>query len=291
LSALIQQKVLHMSLADRRSEQTLQLPVQQMDQDMLAMLIRWHGHMVEKAVRNKREPGSKRGEQAMRKLQTAIDEWHSRGYPQRKFILWAEENLADFQRWVQTNEPQAHSEKDLPQYNQQSPVWEVLTNRVSTRFWHPIPVEDEKIAQILEAATYAPTSCNRQTWKFYVQKNRDLNQNSIVSGSSNQTLRAKAPVAIYITIDNRLYPEIWAPAEDAGIVGLQISLAATSLGLAGCLMYGAEKFDQESFRKDFGVPSYRTVYLTYLFGYAAERTLTTKRAHPEDTAIFIDQDE
>jgi hypothetical protein len=66
-----------------------------------------------------------------------------------------------------------------------------------------------------------------------VRKNRDLNQNPIVSGVSNPMLRIKAPVAIFIMIDNRLYPEIWAPAEDAGIVGLQLSLAATSLGLAG----------------------------------------------------------
>jgi nitroreductase len=287
ISSLIQKNILHMTLAERRSEQTLQLPVQQMDQDLLAMHIRWQAHHVEKAVRYKREPGSRHGEEPMRLLRIALDEWYRRGYPRRDFTHWAEENLADFQRWVETNEPQVHPEKELPLYNQQSPVWEVLTNRVSTRFWHAIPVEDYKVSQILQAATYAPTSCNRQTWKLYVRKNRDLNQNSIVSGVSNPMLRIKAPVAIYITIDNRLYPEIWAPAEDAGIVGLQLSLAATSLGLAGCLMYGAEMFDQESFRKEFGVPPHRFMYLTYLFGYAAERTLTTKRAHPDDIAIFI----
>src|SRR4051812_35421628 len=51
LSYLIQAKILHMTLAERRSEQTLQIPVQQMDQDLLAMHIRWQGHHVEKAVR------------------------------------------------------------------------------------------------------------------------------------------------------------------------------------------------------------------------------------------------
>jgi nitroreductase len=287
LSALIQKKILRLTLAENRAERTLQLPVQGLDQDLLAMHIRWQGHHVEKAVRYKREEGSKRGEGPAGLLRFALDEWYRRGYPQRAFIQWAEGNLADFKRWVETNEPQLHPEKELPVFNQQSPVWEVLTNRVSTRFWHPVPVEDEKISQILQAATYAPTSCNRQTWKLYVRKNRDLNRNSIISGVSNPMLRTKAPVAIYITIDNRLYPEIWAPAEDAGIVGLQLSLAATSLGLAGCLMYGAEKFDQESFRKEFGAPPYRFMYLMYLFGYPAERTLTTKRAHPDDIAIFV----
>ena len=286
-SSLIQTKILQTTLAEHRSEQMLQLPVQQMDRDLLGMHIRWQGHHVEKAVRHKREPESRRGEGPRRILRSALDEWYARGYPRRDFTQWAEENLADFQRWVDTNEPQFHSERELPLYNRQSPAWDVLTNRVSTRFWRPIPVEDEKIALILQAAAHAPTACNRQTWKLYVRKNPDPNRNSVVSGVSNSTLRTKAPVAVYITIDSRLYPEIWAPAEDAGIMGLQLSLAATSLGLAGCLMYGAEKFDQESFRREFGVPSFRFMYLSYLFGYAAERTLTSKRCHPDDIAIFL----
>jgi len=288
LSTLIQKKVLHQNLPQRRAELTRAIPVQKMDQDLLAMLIRWQGHQVEKSVRNKREPGTTHGQDAMLRLSAAVNEWHRREYAQRDFIHWAEDNLKDYERWLETNEPQLHHESELPIYNQQSPVWEVLTNRVSTRFWKPISVEDDKIAKILHAATYAPTSCNRQTWKFYVSKNRDLEQNSLDSGSCNSALRTKAPVGIHIMIDNRLYPEFFAPAEDAGIVGLQISLAATSLGLAGCLMYGVENFDQESFRKEFGIPSYCTMYLSYMFGYPAERTMTLKRAHPEDTAIFID---
>jgi len=287
VSMTIQTRYLHETLAERRSEKTLALPVQQMDQDLLGMHIRWQGHHVEKAVRYKREPGSRRGETARNMLRTGLEEWHRRGYPKRDFIVWAEENLADFEKWAETNDPQVHPEKELPLYDRQSPVWEVLTNRVSTRFWHPIPVEDEKIALILKAATYAPTSCNRQTWKLYVRKNQNLDKNSMISGVSNPTLLVKAPVAVYITIDNRLYPEIWAPAEDAGILGLQLSLAATALGLAGCLMYGAENFPQEDFRKEFDVPPYRFMYLTYLFGYAAERTLTHKRAHPDDISVII----
>ena len=131
---------------------------------------------------------------------------------------------------------------------------------------------------------YAPTCCNRQTWKLYVRKNPNLES---VKNVSNKALREKAPVVVYITIDKRLYPETWAPAEDAGIIGLQLSLAATALGLAGCLMYGAENFDQDEFRREFDVPSHRFMYLMYLFGYAGERTLTDKRTHVDEVAVFI----
>ena len=120
-----------------------------------------------------------------------------------------------------------------------------------------------------------------------MHKNPKPEINSKLYGVSNAQLIEKTPVAMYITIDQRLYPEIYAPAEDAGIMQLRLSLATTSIGLAGCLMYAAETFPQQDFHKKFYVPNHRYVYLMYLLGYPAERTLTTKRAEPKDVAIFI----
>ncbi len=281
----VQHRIIQQTLEERRANRGLKVPLSEMDEDLLAMFIRWHGHQVEKSVRYPRT--NDRGSETASRLQLAIDEWHRRPLPKKRFVEWAQDNLHDFERWVETGVPQLHPENSLPAFEQTSPVWEVLKNRVSTRFWQPRPVEDEKIKQILSVASYAPTSCNRQTWKIYVHKNPEPEINSKLSGVSNIQLVEKAPVAMYITIDNRLYPEIYAPAEDAGIMGLQLSLATTSIGLAGCLMYAAETFPQQDFHKKFDVPNHRFVYLMYLFGYPAERTLTTKRADPEDVAIFI----
>jgi nitroreductase len=256
-----------------------------MDQDLLAIYIRWNGHHVEKTVRNNKTLA--RGGTAPILLRKALDELYRRGYPRRRWIKWAEENLEDYKKWDATGQPQMHHEKGLSLFQPDSPIMEVLKNRVSTRFWKAIPVEDEKIRAIIEAAAYAPTSCNRQTWKLYVRKNSNMGGINEIPDVSNRTLREKAPVVIYITIDNRLYPEIWAPAQDAGIIGLQLSLAATALGLAGCLMYGGENFDQVDFRTQYNVPPYRFMHLMFLFGYAAERTLTDKRIHPDEIAILV----
>jgi len=286
-SHMIQKRILESTLEEKRAEIHLSIPLNQMDQDLLAMYIRWNGHHVEKSVRYNKTVGRGYGKPIL--LRSALDEWNSRGYPRRRWIDWAEANLDDHKKWESTGLAQIHPEKNLPTFVPTSPIMEVLTNRVSTRFWKPIPVEDEKINSIIEVAAYAPTSCNRQAWKLYVRRNPNLaNFNTSNSADvSNRALREKATVAIYITIDNRLYPEIWAGAEDAGIVGLQMNLAATSLGLAGCLMYGAENFNQDEFRELYSVPSYRYMYLMFLFGYPAERTLTDKRIHPDEIAIFI----
>jgi nitroreductase len=282
VSIWLQRRILYTTLERKRAETNLAIPLDAMDQDLLGMYIRWNGHHVEKTVRYERTIGRGSGKPIL--LRNALDEWNRRGYPHRRWIGWAEENLEDYKRWEETGRPQLHAANKLPAFNPQSPVMEVLKNRVSTRYWDEIPVEDEKIQAILEAGVYAPTSCNRQTWKIYVRKNPKI---ANVSNVSNKALREKAPVAMYITVDNRLYPEVWAPAEDAGIIGLQLNLAATALGLAGCLMYGSENFNQAEFRREYNVPSYRYMYLMFLFGYAAERTLTDKRIHADEVAIFI----
>lgn len=282
LSRWIQKKVLYTTLEKEHCEINLNTPFGEMDEDLLGIFIRWNGHHVEKTVRYERTSG--RGFSKPALLRGALDEWHRRQYPSRRWIQWAEENLRDYETWLATGQPQLHPARQLPIYTPESPIMEVLKNRVSTRYWTDAPVENEKVQTILEAAGYAPTCCNRQTWKLYVKRNEVIKD---VKKVDNATLREKAPVAIYITIDQRLYPEHFAAAEDAGIIGLQLSLAATSLGLAGVLMYGADNFDQESFRRTYNVPRHRYMYLMFLFGYAAERTLTEKRVHGEEIAIFI----
>lgn len=281
-SLWIQRRLLKTTLERQRSHANLEVALAEMDPDLLGMYIRWNGHHVEKTVRYQKTVGRGSGKPVL--LRRAIDEWKRRGYPNRRWIQWAEANLEDHKRWEETGTPQLHPAKMAPVFNPESPVLEVLKNRVSTRYWNEVPVEDEKIQTVIEAAVYAPTSCNRQTWKLYVQKNPMI---ASINDVSNRALRQKAPVAVYITIDNRLYPEVWAPAEDAGIIGLQLNLAATSLGLAGCLMYGAETFNQEEFRKQYNVPEYRFMYLMFLFGYAGERTLPDKRIHADEIAIYI----
>ncbi|MBZ5496029.1 MAG: nitroreductase family protein [Acidobacteriia bacterium] len=263
----------------------MSLPLEEMDQDLLAMYIRWFGHSVEKGVRNDKREG--RGHSKPALVRAALDEWYRRKYPQREFILWAEDNLQDYMRWAETGEIQSHPVEHSQLFNPHSPVFDVLLKRSSVRFWQPIPVEEAKIHEILRAATHAPSSCNRQTWKLYVHRNPNLGGDSKLRSVSNTNLQERAPVTIFITIDIRLYPEKWAPAEDAGIVGQQMALAATALGLGGCLMYGGDDDAQDEWCKRYHIPPYRRMYLMFLFGYPAEHTVTEKRAHPDDIAVTV----
>ena len=57
---------------------------------------------------------------------------------------------------------------------------EVIKTRYSVRAYKPDPVEDEKLAQVIEAARLAPTAVNRQPFQLLVihtkGKEEDLNR-------------------------------------------------------------------------------------------------------------------
>ena len=48
--------------------------------------------------------------------------------------------------------------------------FDLISNRYSVRAYQSDPVEDEKLAKILEAARLAPSAVNRQPWRFLVRE-------------------------------------------------------------------------------------------------------------------------
>ena len=165
-------------------------------------------------------------------------------------------------------------------------LFSVIEQRRSVRFWKRKKVEREKIEKIIKAATYAPTSCNRMAWHFFVAEN---NLSNIVEGdSTNRNMLEKAPVKIYIGIDERLYPEIYAPAMDAGFALQNLALAAHALGLGSCLMYHCETVNQKSLRTDLNIPYYYRIYCAVLLGYPDETPLTPARVSVEEIATFME---
>ncbi len=276
-SCFIQRHLLRRTLEQIRYDQHKNLPVDQMDERLLGQFIRLMGHKLEKAVRNEYQKG--RGAEVYASLTRALAEWEKREYPDSPFIKWAKDNMENYDRWNETRKPQfiPFPSPDLPKIGKDPGFSEVIFNRVSTRLWENRTVEMEKLHQVIKAATYAPTSCNRQTWKLYIYRKDNLVPGEVKTGADNPTLREKAPVVIHIAVDERLYPEKYAAAVDAGIVGLQMSLTASSLGLGNCLMYGCENISQKEIKDRFQIPDFENIYLILLFGYPAEVTVRDKR--------------
>ena len=114
---------------------------------------------------------------------------------------------------------------------------ELIRKRCSVRAYGPRPVEEEKLARVLEAARLAPTACNRQPFRVIV----------IPTGGREDELRriygrewfVQAPLVLAVCA---LPAESWvgrfdgwnAAEVDATIAMDHLILAATEEGLGTC---------------------------------------------------------
>jgi nitroreductase len=113
---------------------------------------------------------------------------------------------------------------------------EVIAKRYAVRGFKPDPVEEEKLARVLEAARLAPTACNRQPFRFIVLHTAGCE--SEIRRMYDRAWFAQAPIVIcacaipskaWVRRDGRNYADI-----DVTIAMDHLVLAATDLGLGTC---------------------------------------------------------
>lgn len=146
---------------------------------------------------------------------------------------------------------------------------QAMKKRYSVRNYAQIPVEEEKITTVLEAARLAPTARNMQPWKVYVA----------INPSDLQKLRTITPCAydapvvlICCSIDaigakNDL-GESYAPM-DTTIAATHMALAATEQGLGSCIV---GSFNEKDVAAAFAIQDGEHVQLLVLIGYPAQGT-------------------
>ncbi len=138
---------------------------------------------------------------------------------------------------------------------------EVIEKRKSIRDFEDTPVPEDKLLKVLEAARLAPSSSNRQPWKFVVVRDHKRRQ-ELAQAAGGQTHIAKAPVVIVaVPTMPELVMKSGVPnyAVDLAIAVDHMTLAAVNEGLGTCWI-GA--FSQEMARDALKIPEgYRIVVL------------------------------
>ena len=145
-----------------------------------------------------------------------------------------------------------------------------IFHRVSIRKYQDIPVENEKIMQILRAGMQAPSAGNQQPWEFYVvtnkEKIRELSKSHQYAGCA-----VEAPVLIVPVYRKE---GLWAPDYaqiDMSIAQENIWLETDSLGLGGVWLGIAP--DRERMDKVAGIldlPDNVEAFSIFVLGYPAE---------------------
>ena len=153
---------------------------------------------------------------------------------------------------------------------------ELIHTRRSVRSYHPNPVEDDKLARVLEAARIAPTAANRQPFQLVVIH---------TEGRKAELMRiyprewfAQAPLVIcacgvpdqgWVHRDGKTYWEV-----DVAIAMDHLILAATDLGLGTCWIAA---FDRQVTRQVLGLPGDVEPLLFTPLGYPADKAGTKMR--------------
>jgi len=148
-------------------------------------------------------------------------------------------------------------------------LFDVIARRRSVRSYEDRAVEDDKLAQVLEAARLAPSAGNRQEWRFVVVRDAELRR-KLMEAARGQQFVGDAPVVIAACAPEHGHVMSCGHPSflvDVSIALEHIALAARALGLGTCWV-GA--FEQRLVRDALGIPDSVEVVQLMALGYPTD---------------------
>ncbi len=148
-------------------------------------------------------------------------------------------------------------------------VYEAIKARRSVRAYQDKPVPDEVLDRILEAARWAPSARNLQSFKLVVVRDPEVRKRHGVA-ADDQAFVGQAPVVIASVTsdpDRVMSCEVPPYAVDTAIAMDHLTLAAASEGLGTCWI-GA--FSQPKVCEILSVPDTHKVVSLMPLGYPAD---------------------
>ena len=165
---------------------------------------------------------------------------------------------------------------------------QLIKERYSVRKLDSRPVEEEKIAAILEAARVSPTAVNKQPQRILVL--RDAESMEKLKECTPYSFNAPMALAVCCNLDEawvRPYDNYNSGVIDAAVIGTHIMLAIHDLGL-GSTWVG--HFDTVVFRKLYNLPDNIEPVVIFPIGYPAPDAkpahLHAKRRPLEETVVY-----
>jgi len=152
---------------------------------------------------------------------------------------------------------------------------DVVAARKSVRSYSDKRVEEEKLAEILEAARLAPSWANKQCCKYIVVKDKATIE--ALFGDFRAWLK-QAPVLVVACADPKdsgSHDGMDYYLVDVGISMQQLVLAATNLGFGTCWI---GSFNEAKIKKVLEVPDPVKVVAMTPIGYSADREGTGSKA-------------
>jgi len=155
-------------------------------------------------------------------------------------------------------------------------VFNVIRTRRSIRKYSPKPIPEQQLQKIFEAARLAPSSANRQPWRFVVVQDTDRKK-ALAEAADNQTFLSDAAAIVVAIADPRASAN-WCE-KDTMIALEHIVLTATSLGYGTCWI-GA--FDADTVKRLLKIPAKMKVVAITPIGVPDEKPAAKPRKSVSD---------
>lgn len=167
-------------------------------------------------------------------------------------------------------------------------VMKNLLTRRSTRAFQKQAIPREELEQILQAALYAPSGMNRQTWQFTAIVNQEKIQKlaDIVGKElGKEGYNFYNPSALIIPSNEK--ESIWGKEDNACALE-NIFLAAHSFGIGSVWINQlnnqlADKPAVRAILKEFGIPDTHTIYGIAALGYPS----SPENKEPKKTGNYV----
>ncbi|MDO8642844.1 MAG: nitroreductase family protein [Candidatus Woesearchaeota archaeon] len=167
-------------------------------------------------------------------------------------------------------------------------VLELIKRRRSIRKYKDLPVEWDKLINILTAGEYAPSAGNVQDWKFIIVTD-DETRKQIARACVNQVWMETAPLHVVICSIPERTIQYYGKAgekytiEDCSCAAENMMVQATAEGLGCCLV---SAFDEMMMRLALAIPERATPISVLTIGYADEEVPAPPRMMLE-TIVYL----
>jgi nitroreductase len=265
------------------------------DAGFLEAVIRKDAHVLEKEIKNlfqgRTEPINHK--LICDRLKDRLVQWKEKKYKISDTIRWSEKILVEYENHLKSNwiceligdaEDKKSSTDNLNS---------LIRERRSIRHWKSDKIKKDKIDQLIDAARWAPSSCNRQTWHFIVIKDQDIISKITKTIRGGDPFFAKAPLLIMVLIDFRPYSlpeEKYTIYQDAAAAIQNMLLMAHNLGLGACwASYTSDSniiINERMVRNALGIPDYFKIGGMVAVGRPDEDVCIISRRNIEDIISF-----
>ena len=179
----------------------------------------------------------KTAEREIKNLMDCLQEWDGRSLEANETIDWANELISEAKSLLQDQNYQKELNLALDiDYKKAEELFELIKKRRSVRSWQNRKVPKDVIEKLLEAATWAPSACNRQSVRYVVLKDEEQRMALV---KLREKFLGRAPVLIFIGADSRNYyseeVEI-VPYLDAAVATQNLLLMAHAMGLGAVIV-------------------------------------------------------